>query len=47
VYVSKVELCCEENGNTNGDVEGKINLGDITKLIDHVYVSKAETAVCH
>jgi hypothetical protein len=46
VYVSKTELCCEENGNTNGDVDDKINLGDITKLIDHVYVSKTETATC-
>jgi hypothetical protein len=46
VYVTRADLCCEENGNTNGDIEAKINLGDITKLIDHVYVSKTETAEC-
>jgi hypothetical protein len=44
--VSKEALCCEENGNADGDGEGKINLADITKLIDHVYVSKSETAAC-
>ena len=46
VYISKVELCCEENGNTDGDLEGRINLSDITALIDHVYISKGETAAC-
>jgi hypothetical protein len=46
VYVSKENLCCEENGNTDGDPDGKINLGDITRLIDHVYISRAETATC-
>jgi hypothetical protein len=29
-------------GNTNCDIEGKRNLADITKLIDHVYISKAD-----
>jgi len=29
-------------GNTDCDDQGKRNLADITKLIDHVYVSKAE-----
>jgi hypothetical protein len=46
VYVSKLELCCEEEGNTDGDAESKVNLADITKLIDHVYVSKSQTAAC-
>jgi hypothetical protein len=46
VYVSRVDLCCEENGNTDGDEEGRINLSDITKLIDHVYVSRNELAAC-
>jgi hypothetical protein len=46
VYISKNELCCEENGNVDGDAEGKKNLADITRLIDHVYISKAETAAC-
>lgn len=46
VYISKADLCCEENGNINGDLEGKLNLADITKLIDHVYISKQETEAC-
>ena len=46
VYISKVELCCEENGNVDGDLDGKLNLADITSLIDHVYISKQETAAC-
>lgn len=46
VYLSKLELCCEESGNVNGDVEAKINLADIVSLIDHVYLSKAETVAC-
>lgn len=46
VYISKAELCCNENGNINGDVDGKRNLADITVLIDHVYISKTETAAC-
>jgi hypothetical protein len=28
-------------------METKINLADITRLIDHVYVSQLETASCH
>ena len=46
VYLSKTDLCCEENGNVDGDAAGKINLADITKLIDHVYISKSQTAHC-
>lgn len=46
VYISKAELCCEENGNVNGDIEAKINLADITFLIDHVYISKNPTTPC-
>ena len=33
-------------GNANGDLVGKINLPDITRLIDFVYISHAETAAC-
>ena len=32
--------------NTDGDLLDKTNLADITRLIDHVYISKAETAGC-
>jgi len=46
VYISKSELCCEENGNTDADTEDRINLSDITRLIDHVYISKNETGTC-
>jgi hypothetical protein len=46
VYISKADLCCNENGNVNADAEGKRNLADITKLIDHVYISKAQTPPC-
>ena len=46
VYISKVELCCEENGNIEGDVDANVNLADITSLIDHVYISKNPTTPC-
>jgi hypothetical protein len=46
VYMSKSDLCCEEDGNVDADMQGKINLADITKLIDHVYISHAATAAC-
>jgi hypothetical protein len=46
VYISKLELCCEENGNTNGSPDGLITLSDITRLIDHVFISKEPTALC-
>lgn len=46
IYISKTDLCCEENGNVNGDLGAKINLADITRLIDHVYISKTETEPC-
>ena len=46
VYITKAELCCEENGNVDADEEYKVNLADITRRIDHVYISKVETAVC-
>ena len=39
-------LCCEASGNVTGDPEGKINLTDITRLIDHVYISEEPTAEC-
>ena len=34
------------SGSVDGDIGGKVNLADITRLIDHVYLSKAETAAC-
>lgn len=46
VYISKADLCCQENGNVNSDAEDKRNLADITRLIDHVYISKVETEAC-
>jgi len=46
VYISKDDLCCNENGNVDGDVQGKRNLADITKLIDFVYISKVEVPPC-
>lgn len=46
VYISKNDLCCEQDGNTDGDTEGKINLADITKLIDHVYIGKTPNSLC-
>ena len=44
IYLSRWSLCCEENGDTNGD--GDINLQDLTRLIDHIYLSKSPTAPC-
>ena len=42
-----LKICCVGlTGNTDCDAEGKINLADITRLIDHVYISKGATAVC-
>ena len=36
-----LSICCNGyTGNTNCDVDGKINLADITRLIDRVYLSK-------
>lgn len=46
VYISKLDLCCEENGNVDGDFESRINLADITFLIDHVYIRRQETQPC-
>lgn len=46
VYISKAQLCCEENGNVDGDEENNLNLSDITRLIDHVYLSKEELVAC-
>lgn len=46
VYIGKSVLCCELNGNVDGDALDKINLADITRLVDHVYISKNETAPC-
>jgi len=45
-YPCDPEDCCGATngghpGNTNCDVEGKISLADITKLIDRVYISKS------
>jgi hypothetical protein len=47
VYIiPEVPLCCEENGDVNGDGKPDPNLADITVLIDHVYVTHVETAPC-
>jgi hypothetical protein len=46
VYLSKAPLCCELNGNVDGDPEGDMSLSDITLLIDHIYLSKQPTALC-
>jgi len=47
VYIEQAPLCCPANGNTSGDEEGKVNLSDITELIDHVYINQLETAACN
>ena len=44
IYLSRLDLCCEENGDTNAD--GTMNLQDVTRLIDHIYMSKNPTAQC-
>ena len=41
IYLSKIQLCCEENGDTNED-----GVKDVTRLIDHIYLSKNPTAAC-
>ena len=46
-WIGYVPSCCGQYtggypGNVNCDVDGKIGLADITRLIDHVYISKAE-----
>ena len=46
IYLSKEELCCEENGNVNGDIDGKLSLADLTKQIDMVYISKVPPDPC-
>jgi len=46
VYISRNPLCCELNGDVNGDGKANPNLGDITVLVDHVYVSGEDTAPC-
>ena len=46
IYISKTSLCCEANGNTDGDSYAMINLADITRLIDRVYLSKDPTEAC-
>ena len=46
IYLSQTALCCEENGNVNGDAEGTLNLQDVTALINHIYLSKDPTALC-
>lgn len=46
VYLAKQSLCCEANGNVDGDLESMTNLADITRLIDHVFRTKSETAPC-
>lgn len=36
-----LNVCCNGyTGNTNCDIDGKVNLADITRLIDRVYLSK-------
>jgi hypothetical protein len=45
VYISQSPLCCQENGDINGDGTSA-NLADITRLIDHVYISQSPTAAC-
>jgi hypothetical protein len=39
-------LCCPSNGNIDGDSLGKVNLNDITRLIDLVFLAKMEAAAC-
>ena len=47
VYLTpETPLCCEPNGNTNGDPAEPLNLAAITKLVDYVYISHEETAPC-
>lgn len=44
IYLSQLPLCCEDCGDTNGD--DTMNLQDVTRLIDHIYLSKLPTVSC-
>jgi hypothetical protein len=46
IYLTHVPLCCEANGNVDGDADNKLTLNDIVTLIDHIYISHAPTAPC-
>ncbi|MGD8922694.1 MAG: T9SS type A sorting domain-containing protein, partial [Candidatus Zixiibacteriota bacterium] len=46
VYISGKPLLCPDEGNIDGDPEGKITLNDITALIDYVYVSHNAPLEC-
>ncbi len=44
IYISKQDLCCQQNGDVHFD--DKRSLGDITGLIDHVYIRRNEFDPC-
>lgn len=46
LYISHNPLCCEEEGNVDGDVEREINLTDVLRLIDAIYITRLPTAPC-
>lgn len=46
LFLSGPPLCCPSSANVDGYGGDTIDIGDITRLIDHVYLSKSETAVC-
>jgi PKD repeat protein len=46
IYISGIELCCDENGNVDGSLDDRLSLNDITYLIDHVYLTHVPTAPC-
>lgn len=45
LFIDSTPLCCEEEGNINGDEY--VDIGDLTILVDHLFISGDPLPNCH
>jgi hypothetical protein len=46
LYISLSPLCCVGEANLDGDPEGVIDITDLTRLIDFLYISFVTPEKC-
>jgi hypothetical protein len=46
LYISLSPLCCTGAANVDGDTGGGIDIADLSRLIDYLYLSFTPPAFC-
>ena len=46
LFIGMTPLACNDEANIDGDPNGIVDIGDLTLLIDHLFISMSELPYC-